>query len=108
MPKTPPIGGALRISGSVDSYAARLADSVAAAAASGTGPQIYAENIGVGSVLSPLEMMMPSGSDDSISLRSFFINSLTLCLPHRGAPAIKAADMPSEAQQRNILLTKGL
>jgi hypothetical protein len=31
----------------------------------------------VGSVLSPLEMMMPRGSDDTISLRTFFILTLT-------------------------------
>ncbi len=53
--------------------AARVAVS---ATASGTGPQMYAENTGVGSVLSPLEMMMPIGSDDSVSLRSFFILTL--------------------------------
>jgi hypothetical protein len=51
-------------------YAARVA---ASWSASGTGPQMYAEKNGVGSVLSPLEMMMPRGSDDAISLRSFFI-----------------------------------
>jgi hypothetical protein len=51
-------------------YAARVAVS---ATASGTGPQMYAEKTGVGSVLSPLEMMMPMGSDDPVSLRSFFI-----------------------------------
>ena len=69
-----------------NSYAARVA--VSAGAASGTGPQIYAENMGVGSVLSPLEMMMPRGSDDSVSLRSFFIDCLTLsfcALVHTGA-----------------------
>jgi len=38
--------------------------------------------MGVGSVLSPLEMMMPSGSDDSVSLRSFFIDCLTLSFVH--------------------------
>lgn len=37
---------------------------------------MYAEKSGVGSVLSPLEMMMPRGSDDTISLRSFFILTL--------------------------------
>lgn len=37
---------------------------------------MYAEKSGVGSVLSPLEMMMPRGSDDAISLRSFFILTL--------------------------------
>ena len=37
---------------------------------------MYAENSGVGSVLSPLEMMIPRGSDDAISLRSFFILTL--------------------------------
>ncbi len=37
---------------------------------------MYAEKSGVGSVLSPLEMMMPTGSDDAISLRSFFILTL--------------------------------
>jgi hypothetical protein len=34
---------------------------------------MYAEKSGVGSVLSPLEMMMPRGSDVAISLRSFFM-----------------------------------
>jgi hypothetical protein len=34
---------------------------------------MYAEKNGVGSVLSPLEMIIPRGSDDAISLRSFFI-----------------------------------
>jgi hypothetical protein len=38
---------------------------------------MYAEKSGVGSVLSPLEMMMPRGSDDAISLRSFFILTLS-------------------------------
>lgn len=38
---------------------------------------MYAEKSGVGSVLSPLDMMMPRGSDDTISLRSFFIFTLT-------------------------------
>jgi len=38
---------------------------------------MYAEKNGVGSVLSPLEMMMPRGSDDAISLRSFFILTLS-------------------------------
>jgi len=38
---------------------------------------MYAEKSGVGSVLSPLEMMIPRGSDDTISLRSFFILTLT-------------------------------
>ena len=37
---------------------------------------MYAEKTGVGSVLSPLEMMMPMGSDDPFSLRSFFILTL--------------------------------
>ena len=74
--KKPRDCGVLSHVGSRNSYAARVAVSVAAA--SGTGPQIYAEKTGVGSVLSPLEMMMPSGSDDSVSLRSFFIDGLTL------------------------------
>jgi len=56
-------------------YAARVA---ASWSASGTGPQMYAEKSGVGSVLSPLEMMMPRGSDDTISLRSFFILTLSI------------------------------
>jgi hypothetical protein len=38
---------------------------------------MYAEKSGVGSVLSPLEMMIPRGSEDTISLRSFFILTLT-------------------------------
>ena len=38
---------------------------------------MYAEKSGVGSVLSPLEMMIPRGSDDAISLRSFFILTLS-------------------------------
>ena len=38
---------------------------------------MYAEKTGVGSVLSPLEMMMPIGSDESVSLRSFFILTLS-------------------------------
>jgi len=38
---------------------------------------MYAEKNGVGSVLSPLEMMMPRGSDVAISLRSFFILTLS-------------------------------
>ena len=62
----------------------------------------------MGSDLSPLEMMMPSGSDDSISLRSFFINSLTLYLTRHGAHALKAADVPSRTQQHNLLLIKRL
>jgi hypothetical protein len=51
-------------------YAARVA---ASRVASGTGPQMYAEKIGVGSLVSPLEMMIPRGSEGAISLRSFFI-----------------------------------
>lgn len=55
-------------------------------AVSGTGPQIYAENIGVGSDLSPREMMMPSGSVDSVSLRSFFtVLSVVFATPWRAA-----------------------
>jgi hypothetical protein len=38
---------------------------------------MYAEKNGVGSVLSPLEMMMPRGSDEVISLRSFFMLTLS-------------------------------
>lgn len=38
---------------------------------------MYAEKNGVGSVLSPLEMMIPRGSDEAISLRSFFILTLS-------------------------------
>lgn len=57
--------------------AARLAES---AGASGTGPQMYAEKTGVGSVLSPRDITIPIGSDEacSVSLRSFFI-SLSRC-----------------------------
>lgn len=73
--KAPPIARGLLMDHSfivvAPDYAARVADSVDA---SGTGPQMYAEKTGVGSVLSPLEMMMPSGSADAISLRSFFIS----------------------------------
>jgi hypothetical protein len=72
-------------------YAARVAASVDV---SGTGPQMYAEKTGVGSVLSPLEMMMPIGSADEISLRSFFI-CLSLVECHtRGATALRAVDVP--------------
>ena len=35
---------------------------------------MYAAKTGVGSVLSPREMTMPSGSVELISLRSFFID----------------------------------
>jgi hypothetical protein len=38
---------------------------------------MYAEKTGVGSVLSPLEMMMPIGSDEPVSLRSFFMLTLS-------------------------------
>jgi hypothetical protein len=38
---------------------------------------MYAEKSGVGSVLSPLEITIPMGSDDTISLRSFFILTLS-------------------------------
>jgi hypothetical protein len=34
---------------------------------------MYAEKTGVGSVLSPRDMMIPIGSDWVVSLRSFFI-----------------------------------
>lgn len=45
---------------------------------------MYAENTGVGSVLSPLEMMMPIGSGDTESLRSFFMLALNWWMPRRG------------------------
>ncbi len=48
---------------------------------------MYAEKTGVGSVLSPREMTIPSGSDELISLRSFFINlSLDSCHTRGSAP----------------------
>ena len=49
---------------------------------------MYAEKTGVGSVLSPLEMMMPRGSDDAISLRSFFILLSLRWMPHAGLERI--------------------
>jgi hypothetical protein len=72
-------------------YAARVADSVDA---SGTGPQMYAEKTGVGSVLSPLEMMIPSGSADAISLRSFFIGFSLVVATRVARPPLKAVHVP--------------
>ena len=55
---------------------------------------MYAEKTGVGSVLSPRDMMIPSGSDGVVSLRSFFI-ALSLYDWHtRVAARLKAPDMP--------------
>ena len=72
-------------------YAALFADSDSV---SGTGPQMYAEKTGMGSVLSPREMMIPRGSVGMLSLRSFFMTlSLYEWLTDIAA-ALKAPDMP--------------
>jgi hypothetical protein len=49
---------------------------------------MYAENIGVGSVLSPLEMTMPIGSDGTLSLLSFFILTLSWWMPQYYSSAL--------------------
>jgi hypothetical protein len=54
---------------------------------------MYAEKTGVGSVLSPREMIIPIGSDEVVSLRSFFMAcSLVIATPWLAL--LKAVDMP--------------
>ena len=62
----------------------------------------------MGSVLSPLEMMMPSGSDDSVSLRSFFIDSLTLSFAALIYAGLEGSARASSDACRILLLIKGL
>ena len=69
---------------------------------------MYAEKTGVGSVLSPREMMMPRGSDELVSLRSFFI-TLSLCDGHTVARLqVKALDMPRRTSAVNTFADNNL
>jgi hypothetical protein len=45
----------------------------ASSTGSGAGPQIYAENVGIGSSREPREMMMPIGSVEMGWIYGFFI-----------------------------------
>ena len=47
-------------------------------AASGAGPQIYAENVGVGSSREPREMMIPIGSPAIGWMDGFFIDDVCI------------------------------
>ena len=87
-----PLGGVVLIV-AAELQAARVAVALSTTG-SGAGPQIYAEKTGVGSVLSPREIMIPNGSVKPISLRSFFILALTLGSPFRGAGVSKALGVP--------------
>jgi hypothetical protein len=63
---------------------------------------MYAEKTGVGSVLSPREMMIPIGSDEFVSLRSFFMaRSLVIATPWLAL--LKAVDMPCCKSAGNLL-----
>ena len=85
-------------------YAARFAESTGA---SGTGPQMYAEKTGVGSVLSPLDMTIPIGSDEScsVSLRSFFIAlSLYGCYNAHCGPSLSTRYATFDAECKPLLI----
>ena len=62
---------------------------------SGAGAQMYAEKTGVGSRVSPWEMMMPIGSFDVFALESFFIRSVGRCAGRIArARYVKAGGIP--------------
>ena len=68
---------------------------VTSATGSGAGAQIYAEKMGRCSARSPRDMIIPRGSSDSVTSRTFFITvSLVACPIQYRAPSPIAPQVP--------------